>query len=364
MNEQNYEDYWKLTLEYTDFNDKKFLTTLQIIVDKIDYLNRNNDYEYSSKDYTDLQNEILLAVPKNASKKEYKLASTRKAINQCVKLGFINSNLMSYNINTKVYLEAKTNRKRKTIFSKIIYSNSKFNSSMTNVHNWSQINFLLKTLEEIGKLHKREVISLMLVDIEKYNNGYVNESELKHYTSIAEKNGFIERKYNQVGYLFNLLNKLDDVIFMHDELYFTEDAKNIFGEDLKKETKKRDGYLHLIYKRQLQEESTEELGEKKCMLEQLSYPSLVASHIKPFIDSDSNEAYDPNNGLLLSRNMDILFDQGYISFNNDGTIIYSPKLNEDVISHLGNYSLDHIFINENRVQYFDYHRHYVFKKSA
>ena len=211
MNEQNYEDYWKLTLEYTDFNDAKFLTTLQMIVDKIDNLNSNNDYEYSSKDYTDLQNDILLKVPKNASKKEYELASTRKAINQCVKLGFINSNLMSYNINTRNYLEAKTNKKRKTIFSKIIYANSKFNSSTTNVHNWSQINFLLKTLEEIGKLHKREVISLMLVDIEKYKNGYVNENELHHYTTIAEKSGFIERKYNQVGYLYTTPRKTNNI---------------------------------------------------------------------------------------------------------------------------------------------------------
>jgi hypothetical protein len=31
------------------------------------------------------------------------------------------------------------------------------------------------------------------------------------------------------------------------------------------------------------------------MVEELSYPSLVASHIKPFIDSDKNEAYDPDN---------------------------------------------------------------------
>jgi predicted restriction endonuclease len=45
------------------------------------------------------------------------------------------------------------------------------------------------------------------------------------------------------------------------------------------------------------------------MLEKLSYPSLVASHIKPFIKSDDFEAYDPNNGILLSRNMDILFDK-------------------------------------------------------
>lgn len=99
------------------------------------------------------------------------------------------------------------------------------------------------------------------------------------------------------------------------------------------------------------------------MVEKLLYPSLVASHIKPFIQcSNDNEAYDPNNGLLLSRNMDILFDQGYISFNDDGTIIYSSQLSQDVTKHLNNYKLDSIFINENRTQYFDYHRNNVFRR--
>jgi predicted restriction endonuclease len=155
------------------------------------------------------------------------------------------------------------------------------------------------------------------------------------------------------------------LIVIDKKLYFEEDAKVIFGEDLKQETKKRDGYLHRIYKNQLKEESEEKLTQTQCMLEKLSYPSLVASHIKPFIQClNDDEAYDPNNGLLLSRNMDILFDQGYISFNDDGTIIYSPQLNKDVITHLDNYKLDSIFINENRIQYFDYHRKNVFRQSA
>lgn len=365
MSIQNYEKYWKLTLEYTDFNDKKFLKTLEIIVNKIDYLNRNNDYKYTSKDYQDLQDEILLKIPKNASQRSFQLASTRKAINQCVKLGFINPKLSSYHTNTKDYLLAKTNRKRNTLLSKIIYSNSKFNSSTKNEHQWSQINFLLKTLEEVGKLHKNEIIALMLVDITKYRHGYITKNEIIKYTDIAMKNGFIKRKKNQISYLRNLLNKLDDVIFFKDELYFEEDAKVIFGDDLKLETKKRDGYLHRIYKNQLQEEVEDKFKVTKCMLEKLSYPSLVASHIKPFIQClNDDEAYDPNNGLLLSRNMDILFDQGYISFNDDGTIIYSPQLNEDVTKHLDNYKLDKIFINQIRIQYFDYHRNNVFRKSA
>ena len=44
MNKQNYEEYWKLTVEYTDLNDEKFLKTLRMVVNKIDELNKNNNY--------------------------------------------------------------------------------------------------------------------------------------------------------------------------------------------------------------------------------------------------------------------------------------------------------------------------------
>jgi len=364
MNVQNYEKYWKLTLEYTDFNDKKFLKTLKIIVNKIDYLNRNNDYKYRSKDYQDLQEEILLEIPKNASKRSFQLASTRKAINQCVKLGFINSKLSSYHTNTKDYLLAKTNRKRNTLLSKIIYSNSKFNSSTKNEHPWSQINFLLKTLEEVGKLHKDEIIALMLVDITKYRHGYIPKNEIIKYTNIAMKNGFIKRKRNQISYLRNLLNKLDDVVFFKDELYFEDDAKIIFGNDIERTRRKRDGYLHRLYKNQLKEESFELFGKTKCMLEQLSYPVLIASHIKPFILANENEAYDPNNGLLLSRTIDSLFDLKYITFSDDGKIIFTDRVEDDVISFWKDYRLDSRVLTEERLKYLAYHREMVFRNSA
>jgi len=204
----------------------------------------------------------------------------------------------------------------------------------------------------------------MTVDISTIQKDYLTLSELDKVRESAQKINFEDRKYNQVSHFWNLLKKLDDLAIVNDILYFEEDAKIIFGEDLKQETKKRDGYLHRIYKNQLQEESDEELGQTKCMLEKLSYPSLVASHIKPFIKSNDDEAYDPNNGLLLSRNMDILFDQGYISFEDNGKIIYSNKLTDDVKEHLDNYSLDSMFINEKRIKYFRYHRKNVFKKSA
>lgn len=353
MEQQHYENYWSITNAFTDYNGKKFLTTLQICIDFIDEFKHE---EYSQNKYERLQ--------QNVNIDGINPISVRKRINQLVKLGFINSHLTSYPIDSFNYLESKTSRRRQSLLSKIVYTNSKLNASVKEESNIHQVNFLLKTIEEIGKLSKENVIGLMNVDISKIEKGYLTKEELSIVSIKTEEINFEDRKYNQISHFWNLLNKLDDLVIIHNELYFEDDAKVIFGEDLKQESKKRDGYLHRIYKNQLKEETEEKLEHTQCMIEKLSYPSLVASHIKPFINSEPHEAYDPNNGLLLSRNMDILFDQGYISFEDNGNIIYSPQLNKDVTDNLNKYSLDNIFINENRIQYFDYHRNNVFKRSA
>ncbi len=55
---------------------------------------------------------------------------------------------------------------------------------------------------------------------------------------------------------------------------------------------------------------------------------LRASHIKPWKDSDDEERLDPNNGLLLSADLDALFDRGLISFNDHGDMLISEYLSE------------------------------------
>lgn len=68
--------------------------------------------------------------------------------------------------------------------------------------------------------------------------------------------------------------------------------------------------------------------EKKCKLCGVSDERfLVASHIKPWSQSNHQERLDVNNGLLLCPNHDALFDKGYISFDDDdGTILISDSL--------------------------------------
>ena len=346
MSLQNYEDYWKLTNAFTDYNGKKFIQTLKMCVDFIDTYSTE---KYSEEKYSRLQNELENALGIN-------LISIRKAINQLVKMGFINPFLISYHSESKEYCKARTNKKRNTLLSKIVYSNSSFNRSVKNESSIRQINFLIQTLIEQGKLLKEEIIALMLVDIETQDDTFLNEKELQFYVKEAKNIGFINRKYNQISYLYNLLGKLDDLVFVKDDLYFREDAEQIFGKDLLTDTKKRDPYLHRLYKNQLQEESEELYGNTQCMLEKLAYPVLIASHIKPFIDSDENEAYDANNGLLLSRTIDSLFDLKYISFTDEGKMIFSNRISDDVKEFWKNYTLEQNVLNSNRKNYLAYHR--------
>jgi len=353
MPQQNYEQYWKLTNAYTNYNGKKFLDTLDVCIKFID---KHKNEEYLPNKYDRLQLEVLDKIPKAAKKLEDRLFSTRKAINLLVKLGFVNSFLVSYHSLAKEYLSANTNRKRTLLLSKISYSNFSANRAVNVENKINHLSFLVRTLVERGNLTKDEVTGLMLVDLNNYEDDYILEEDVNYYKNLAIEIDFYGRKYNQVDYMWNLLGKLDDLVIIDGKLYFEEDAKRIFGDELKIEIKKRDPYLHRLYKNQLQEECEEIYGNSMCVLEHLSYPVLIASHIKPFIESDENEAYDPNNGLLLSRTIDSLFDLKYISFTDDGNMLFSNRISEDVKEFWKDYKLENAILNNKRKEYLAYHR--------
>lgn len=353
MSQQNYEEYWKLTNAFTDYNGKKFLDTLAVCINFIDEF---RDEAYSPTKYMRLQLQVLDKVPKSAKKLEDRLFSTRKAINLLAKLGFINSYLQSYHPQSKEYIEARTNKKRETLLSKICYSNFSANRAVNVVDNINHLNFLIKSLIEHGNFSKEQITGLMLVDLNTYKNDFASKADIDYYEQLAIDINFYKRKYNQVDYMWNLLGKLDELVIVNSKLYFEEDAKQIFGEDLTAITKKRDPYLHRLYKNQLQEECEEVYGKPLCVLEKLAYPVLIASHIKPFIQSDETEAYDPNNGLLLSRTIDSLFDLKYISFSDEGKMIFSKRISDDVKEFWKDYYLEPTILNDQRKNYLAFHR--------
>ena len=98
---------------------------------------------------------------------------------------------------------------------------------------------------------------------------------------------------------------------------------------------------------------------------------LIASHIKPWRESSSQERVDPRNSLLLSPNYDKLFDRGVISFSPDnGRIILPETLTYPLWKNLERLGIDdekHLeFVPDGTDKYLDYHRKrvYGYKPSA
>jgi hypothetical protein len=84
-------------------------------------------------------------------------------------------------------------------------------------------------------------------------------------------------------------------------------------------------------------DALEKLWSGHCPITGINHPSfLVASHAKPWADSDPTERLDPYNGILLAVHIDRLFDGGWISFTDAGQILLSPALPSDIaVSLLG-----------------------------
>ncbi len=77
--------------------------------------------------------------------------------------------------------------------------------------------------------------------------------------------------------------------------------------------------------------------ERSCRLTGITNPSLlIASHIKPWrLCETAQERLDGMNGLLLTPDADHLFDRGYISFEDDGEVRVSPRVDPEDLRRLG-----------------------------
>ncbi len=89
---------------------------------------------------------------------------------------------------------------------------------------------------------------------------------------------------------------------------------------------------------------------------------LTASHIKPWRVSNNNERLDKNNGFIFSPTIDKLFDIGLITFENNKTLLISKALDKTNIISIG-IEPKRVYDKlptENRVQYLEYHRNFIF----
>lgn len=76
--------------------------------------------------------------------------------------------------------------------------------------------------------------------------------------------------------------------------------------------------------------------EFRCRLTRVDNPvHLVASHLKPWRESNNEERLAAGNGLLLTPTIDHLLDRGFISFDDSGDTLISPVADPNSLRRMG-----------------------------
>jgi putative restriction endonuclease len=88
---------------------------------------------------------------------------------------------------------------------------------------------------------------------------------------------------------------------------------------------------------------------------------LIASHIKPWAKCSDEERLDGWNGVMLTPNADKLFDRGYISFEDDGSLLVSSKIDLLTLTAMIDLRKNVGKFNKSQSKYLQYHRECVFQ---
>lgn len=105
-----------------------------------------------------------------------------------------------------------------------------------------------------------------------------------------------------------------------------------------------------------------ELWNKCSVTECEQVELLKASHIKPWRDASNEERLDPHNGLLLTPNLDTLFDTGLISFDVHGKILISKSIDSSTLTALCiEPSLKIRSVHKETAKYLEYHREFIYQ---
>lgn len=185
---------------------------------------------------------------------------------------------------------------------------------------------------------------------------------LTPHKTINERVQRDKRFYKILPGLYALVNHLDKIPLEHQPIDFLD--KQILKNPIQIEVENTSKII----------QQTIRVGQEKFrrnLLDEISFCPitgitdkriLTASHIKPWRVSNNNERLDKNNGFIFSPTIDKLFDIGLITFENNKTLLISKALDKTNIISIG-IEPKRIYEKlpvENRVQYLEYHRNFIF----
>lgn len=365
-----YENYWNFTAALTDIYGNKFKNALSVIINFIDtnkvvLIESSEENNSFNTLYKEIQTKLVTMMD---FKGNDATLSARKLINLYVKIGFIYPFLLGYHPLVKKFLLADNKEKKKIIFSKIFYENASLASGTTeNNTNLKHIKFFLQTLDYNKSLSNDDLMALMVTDITQFKEGYLTREQLEEQLRFARVNNFENRKYNQIAHLISYLSNFIDLKYDKTEgrFWFANDPS--IAEKEFDATYPRNNIKHRIFKHELKDEATKVYGKIVCFFDKLPHKVLIASHIKPYKhcmqQNKEFEAYDPENGLLLSQELDSYFDKFDISFSDDGMILIGKSVPEIIGSRFKDNKLDTLILTDARKKYLEYHRKIFYERN-
>ncbi|MBN1206197.1 MAG: HNH endonuclease [Myxococcaceae bacterium] len=108
-----------------------------------------------------------------------------------------------------------------------------------------------------------------------------------------------------------------------------------------------------------------EFWDGRCAVTGLAVKELLrASHIKPWADCETDaERLDVFNGLLLAPHLDAAFDRGFITVNDEGSVMVASTLSAEARSLLGlHLPLRVANLKEGHRRYLAWHRAHVYPR--
>lgn len=103
--------------------------------------------------------------------------------------------------------------------------------------------------------------------------------------------------------------------------------------------------------------------EGACPLTGITDRALLrASHMKPWAQCETDaERLDAHNGLLLSSLWDAAFDEGLVTFSDDGAVIPSPQLSPQAAERLDLENAPPLALRPDHLPYLAHHRAFVWR---
>ena len=209
------------------------------------------------------------------------------------------------------------------------YGSSTHNYNISWIKNLFKLNKSTKTLSKnISSNFTKEKFKLFLIE---------------HMTTIINNHAFESRskvllEWTEYLRTININNNIL-CVDLNDENELEKIKKN----DNLSTTEKEALYKARIGQGKYREDLLK-LYDKTCVLSGIKAPELlIASHIVPWREGTNEERLDKHNGLLLSATIDKLFDQYFISFDEEGIMVISDSFKnkhhnyEDIMLTIGVY---------------------------